>query len=93
MSEFLKNTGNTVVHDIWFWIFSLFAIGLLIGGFLCPPLSVIDGSVLIACGEIFAFAVLGTVVKAINNGASAELSKGDTHLKIEKKTECSHNQN
>lgn len=92
MSEFLKKTGNNVVHDKWFWLFSLFTIILLLIGFFTPPYFIIDSSVLIACGEIFAFAVLGTVVKAINDGASAELSKGDTHLKIEKKTECTHNQ-
>lgn len=85
MSEFIKKTGNNVVHDIWFWIFSIFALGLLIAGFLCPPLAVIDGSVLIGCGEIFGFATLGTIIKAIESGASAELSKGDTHFKIEKK--------
>lgn len=87
MSELIKRTGNNVIHDAWFWVFSILSIGLLIAGFLCPPLAVIDGSVLIGCGEIFAFAVLGTVIKAINEGASAELSKGDTHFKIEKKNE------
>lgn len=85
MSEFIKKTGNNVVHDKWFWCFSIISIVLLLLGFFTPPYFIIDSSVLIACGEIFAWGVLGTIIKAINEGASAELSKGDTHLKIEKK--------
>lgn len=60
------------------------SVALLVGGFLCPPMGVIDGSVLAAAGIMFAFAALWVTAHAvIEKGASAEIKRGDTEIKIE----------
>lgn len=70
------------MKDIWFYILTGISIILLFISFCYPPTGLIDASVLTATGEIFAFAALGTVLKAINKGVDAELTKGDTNIKI-----------
>lgn len=57
---------------------------LLTASFLCPPLAVIDGSVLAAVGEVFAFAALWTLIKAMDEGHTATLTHNDTTLTIDK---------
>lgn len=60
------------------------SVALLVCGFLCPPMGVIDGSVLAAAGILFAFAALWVTAHAvIEKGASAEIKRGDTEIKIE----------
>lgn len=71
-----------MLHNGWFILFSLVAIGLLIASFFVPPTGVIDGSVLAATGEIFAFAALGTVIKAIDNGVDAKVQHNNTSVTI-----------
>ena len=85
----MKNTNPTkeavkecVLLNGWFIFFSLVAIGLIIGSFFVPPMGVIDGSVLAAVGEIFAFAALGTVVKAIDKGVDAQVQHNGTSLTV-----------
>lgn len=73
---------NCVLHNIWFIFFSLTAIGLIITSFFVPPTGVIDGSVLAAVGEIFAFAALGTAIKAIDKGVDARVQHNNTTLTI-----------
>lgn len=73
---------NCVLRNLWFYIFSITAVGLLIASFILPPMGVIDPSVLAATGEIFAFAALGAVVKAIDKGVDAKVTKGDTTLTV-----------
>ena len=36
-----------------------------------------------ACGELFAFAALWTVIKAIDKGSDVKLSKGDMSVTID----------
>lgn len=53
---------------------------LIIGGFLLPPMGIIDGSVLTAVGELLMFSVLAQVpalIDAAKNGKSVKISKGD----------------
>ena len=53
---------------------------LIIGGFLLPPMGVIDGSVLTAVGELLMFGVLAQLphlIEATKNGKSVKISKGD----------------
>ena len=53
---------------------------LIVGGFLLPPMGIIDGSVLTAVGELLMFGVLAQVPALINaakNGKSVKISKGD----------------
>lgn len=79
--------GATIVKDyllkdVWFYILSGFAVAFLIAGFIVPPLGAINPTVLTAVGEIFAFGVLGTVIKAINMGVSAKLKHNNTSLTV-----------
>ena len=53
---------------------------LIVGGFLLPPMGIIDGSVLTAVGELLMFGVLAQVpalIDAAKNGKSVKISKGD----------------
>lgn len=53
---------------------------LIVGGFLLPPMGIIDGSVLTAVGELLMFGVLAQVpalISAAKNGKSVKISKGD----------------
>ena len=53
---------------------------LIIGGFLLPPMGIIDGSVLTAVGELLMFGVLAqmpALIDAAKNGKSVKISNGD----------------
>ena len=71
-----------LLKDVWFYVLSGFAVAFLIAGFIVPPLGAISPSLLTGVGEIFAFAVLGTVIKAINMGVSAKLKHNNTSLTV-----------
>lgn len=60
-----------------FWITLSASIAMLVAGFLTPPRAVIDGSVLTAVGELFAFAALAVGLEAVRLGRSLRISKGD----------------
>lgn len=81
MGEVLKNAakGNKP-----FWICLVVSILLIIGGALTPPPFIIDSSIFIACGILFAFAALHVLDKAIDKGTGAKITKGDISLEIEK---------
>lgn len=70
------------MHNAWFLFFSIIAVGLIITSFFIPPTGVIDGSVLAATGEIFAFAALGTVIKAIDKGVDAQVQHNNTTITV-----------
>lgn len=53
---------------------------LIIGGFLCPPIGVIDNSVLSAVGLLLMFATVEKIPDAIKAGRSFKVSKGDITL-------------
>ena len=64
-----------------------FAISLLliIGGFLLPPMGIIDSSVLTAVGELLMFGVLAQVpglIEAAKDGKSVKISKGDFSAEV-----------
>ena len=53
---------------------------LITGGFLLPPMGIIDSSVLTAVGELLMFGVLAqlpALISAVRNGKSIKLTKGD----------------
>lgn len=57
----------------------------MVGGFFCPPIGIIDGSVLTAVGELFAFAALSQVpdlVQVIREGRRFTISKGDFKMGV-----------
>ena len=58
---------------------------LIIGGFLLPPMGIIDGSVLTAVGELLMFGVLAQVpglIEAAKDGKSVKISKGDFSAEV-----------
>ena len=65
-----------------FIVLSLAAILLLIGGFVMPPMGVVDGSVLKAAAVLFGFAALSVLMHAVDKGVGAKLEHGDTKLTI-----------
>lgn len=73
---------DCVLHNVWFIFFSLVSVALIITSFFIPPTGIIDGSVLAATGEMFAFAALGTVIKAIDKGMDARVQHRDTSVTI-----------
>ena len=73
---------NCVLHNFYFKFFSLVAVGLIVTSFFVPPLAVIDSSVFVAVGEIFGFAALGTVIKAIDKGVDAKVQHNNTSVTI-----------
>lgn len=58
------------------------AIALFVGGFFCPPMGVIDGSVLKAGGILFGFAALAVAGQNLANGKDVVFRKDDLEVKI-----------
>lgn len=81
-----KNTKelilNCTVRNSGFIILYGIALILLVASFILPPMGVIDDSVLKAVAEIFAFAGLLTVLRAIDRNMGIEFKKGDMSLEI-----------
>lgn len=68
-----------------FYIILATSLMLIVGGFIVPPVGVIDGSVLTAVGLLLMFAALAqipTIIEAANNGKSIKLSKGDFEVQV-----------
>lgn len=79
----MKNiVKNYIIKDIWFYVLSLLSIGLIVAGFVVPPLGVIDPSVLTAVGEMLAFGALGVALRVINEHTQASITKGDMEINI-----------
>lgn len=79
--------SKAIQGNLWFWLFSAVAIVLIIASWFVPPMAVIDGSVLGAVGELFGFAALGTVIKAIDKGTPASLTHNGTTISVNKEAE------
>lgn len=63
-----------------FYINLTLSILLIAGGFVCPPIGVIDGSVLTAVGLLLAFVVLARLpafMEQAAKGKTIRLKKGD----------------
>lgn len=73
---------NCILHNLYFKLFSLVSIALIIASFIVPPTGLIEPSVLAAVGEIFGFAALGTVIKAIDKGVDAKVQHNNTSLTV-----------
>ena len=84
MFEKLK---GAIAHNTAFWVCMVISIILMIASFICPPPGEIAHSVLIGVGELFAFAALGAVYKALDTGSKATLKKGDIELTVNDKEE------
>lgn len=80
------------VKEIWenlnkgsFFVSLISSVGLLVAGFICPPLAEIHQSVLTATGILAFYGVLATVQDAIKKGKSVKVSKGDINLSVGEK--------
>lgn len=80
------------VKEIWenlnkgsFFVSLISSVGLLVAGFICPPLAEIHPSVLTATGILVFYGVLATVQDAIKKGKSVKVSKGDINLSVGEK--------
>ncbi len=63
-----------------FYFTFILSVLLIVGGFFCPPIGVIDGSVLTAVGLLLMFAVVAQIphiLDAVSQGKSIKVSKGD----------------
>ena len=82
MGKVFQKIKMCIVGNFWFHIFAIFSLVLLTASFLCPPLAVIDGSILAGVGEVFGFAALWTLIKAMDEGHTATITHKDTTLTI-----------
>jgi hypothetical protein len=73
---------SPVTKNLIFWTCLIASIGLFIGGFFVPPMGVIDGSVITACGILFGFASLGQIPVIIETAEHAKITKGDMTIEI-----------
>ena len=55
---------------------------LIVGGFFCPPIGQIDGSVLTAVGLLILFATIEKIPEAIKSGRNLKISKGDLTIEF-----------
>lgn len=78
---------QAIIGNRPFYYLSAVACLLLIGGFLCPPLAVIDGSVLKGVGEIIGMMALWTVIVALRTGRSTRIRHNNTEVTIGKEGE------
>ena len=74
-------------HKNVFVICLMVAVVLIMASFVTPPMWIIDGSVLAAVGELFAFAALAEVAEAVAKGHTATISHGGTSIEIRKEEE------
>ena len=65
-----------------FYINLVVSILLIVGGFFCPPMGSIDGSVLTAVGLLLLFSFVEKLPEAIAAGKSVKIQKGDTSLEV-----------
>lgn len=65
----------------------MLSVALIVGGFFCPPIGEIDGSVLSAVGLLLMFATIDKIPEAIKAGKSIKIQKGDLELEVTKDQE------
>lgn len=65
-----------------FYVCLTMAVLLFVGGFFCPPIGVIDGSVLTAAGILLGFAALGVAGQNLANGKDVIFKKDDIEIKV-----------
>ena len=77
---------NATVGDIINFVCFLISIILAVVGFILPPTGVVDSSILMVIGELGFFSTVTKIpdfIKALKGGASLEITKGDSHIKLE----------
>lgn len=69
-------------YIIAFWSTLTIAIGLMLGGFFTPPRAEIDGSILEGVGLLFLWPALSFGNKALEEGKTAKIQRGETTISI-----------
>lgn len=69
-------------NRIIFMVCFILSIILIVAGFIVPPTGIVDGSVLVAVGELFGFGTLYELPTIIKNG-KITLKKGDAEIEID----------
>jgi len=67
-----------------FWVCLLVSVVLFIGGFIVPPMGVIDGSVLKAVGMLLGFGALAQAPVLLESLNRAKFTKGDMTIEVTK---------
>lgn len=78
----IKRITKILMADIWFHIFATTSLLLIVTSFFIPPTGVIDGSVFVGVGELFAFAALWEAHIAIKKGMDAKITHNNTTIEI-----------
>lgn len=68
------------------WVCLITSVGLFIGGFLVPPMGVVDGSVLKAGGILLGFGTLFQapyLIESLSKLSRAKFTKGDLTIELE----------
>ena len=78
----MGNKGNKHADKYIFYVCLGIAIILFVAGFFCPPMGVIDGSVLKAAGILLGFAALAVAGQNLANGKEISFQKDDINLTI-----------
>lgn len=80
----MNNKTNKEYHNaaIMAIVFGVISAALIVGSFFVPPMGFIDGSVLAAVGELFAFAALFRLGAAIERGMDAKISHNNTTIEF-----------
>lgn len=63
-------------------ILAAISAAMLIGAALTPPMWIVDGSILAAVGELFAFASLFKAGEAVDRGLDAKIKHGQTEIEL-----------
>ena len=81
-SEKADEPRTFLMSRITFAVCFFVSVGLVIAGFVTPPIGVIDGSCLTAVGELLLFPTLLYAFRAIELGLTVKFNHGDTSIEI-----------
>ena len=84
LEEIKKDEKKGCFCKITFAICFIVSVGLIIGGFIVPPMGIIDGSVLTSVGELLLFPTLLYGFRAVELGLEIKFQKGETSIEIHK---------
>lgn len=83
MCDIRKEERKCKACKIVFMVCLTVSVCLIVAGFFTPPKGIIDGSVLTAVGEIFAFAALGFGWHALELGYDLKINHGQTTIEVD----------
>lgn len=86
MEKIVERIKRATIGEWINFVCFVISAALAVAGFIVPPTGEVDNSVLIVIGELGFFSTINKIpdfIKALKNGASLEIEKGGTHIKIE----------